>query len=92
MLGLLECVMLGYRRPWRYVRGLHARSLATVDIAASETTRSLLSQIQGEDKDGVLQSCTGGLLRVWLGAEYIVRESVYVHFHASHRLFVGELQ
>ena len=37
------------------------------EIAASETTSTLLSQIQGDGNDGKVQSCTGGLLRLQLG-------------------------
>lgn len=45
--------------PW--IRGVAS------EIAASETTSSLLSQIQGDGNDGKVQSCTGGLLRLQLG-------------------------
>eukprot|EP00435_Cladocopium_sp_Y103_P035696 s2096_g9.t1 len=62
-----------------------ARSLASprVEIAASETTRSLLSQIQGDGnvstgKDGVLQSCTGGLLRLSMPGDVFVGQGLRV--------------
>eukprot|EP00438_Fugacium_kawagutii_P031998 Skav227527 [mRNA] locus=scaffold2269:202655:203435:- [translate_table: standard] len=56
-----------------------ARCLASrVDIAASETTRNLLSQIQGKSNDGVLQSCTGGLLRLSMQGPVFVGQGLHV--------------
>ena len=48
------------------------------EIAASETTSSLLSQIQGDGNDGKVQSCTGGLLRLQLGSSFFLYRSFVV--------------
>lgn len=58
--------------PW--IRGVAS------EIAASETTSSLLSQIQGDGNDGKVQSCTGGLLRLQLGPSFFLKDLLLCFF------------